>query len=236
MIAVTFALPAESSAFIRSLKDVKRDGTTVRGQLEYQTSNIERPRSEILVLHTGVGGKECENRLRDFLRGTQPELLITSGFCGGTNDELHPGDLIIAENASNPELLEKARAILPAAIVGRIHSADRIIDPAADRYAIGREQQAIVVDMETETIARICAEKSIPALALQVVSDSPVAPLPAPPDVLFDLEKQRTDFFLLLGHIARNPPSAIHLAEFSKQIAVAKAKLADALCAVISAL
>ena len=33
MIVVTFALPAESSAFIRSLKNVKRVGAVVRGEL-----------------------------------------------------------------------------------------------------------------------------------------------------------------------------------------------------------
>jgi hypothetical protein len=68
------------------------------------------------------------------------------------------------------------------------------------------------------------------------VSDSPAAPFPAPPNVLFDLEKQRTAFSLLLSYIARNPASALSLAQFSKQIAWAKAKLADALIAVLGSL
>jgi hypothetical protein len=54
--------------------------------------------------------------------------------------------------------------------------------------------------------------------------------------VLFDLEKQRTAFSLLLSYIARNPASALRLAQFSKQIAWAKAKLADALIAVLGRL
>jgi hypothetical protein len=224
MIVVTFALPAESSAFIGSLRNVRRDGPVVRGDLNYRISNV-------CVLHTGVGAAKCEERLGNFLREEMPQLLIASGFCGGTNDELHPGDLVIADNAS--DLSKKTRAILPGAVVGKIHSANRIIDPAADRYEIGREQGAIAIDMETETIARLCAEKSIPLLALRVVSDSPAAPFPIPPSVLFDLKKQRTNFFLLLSYIARNPPSAIRLARFAKQIARAKWKLAHALCAVI---
>jgi len=107
---------------------------------------------------------------------------------------------------------------------------------AADRYAIGREHGAVAVDMETETVARLCAAKSIPMLALRVVSDSPGAPFPAPPNVLFDIEKQRTDFSRLLGYIARNPASALSLAQFSNQIAHTKTKLADALTAVIAVL
>jgi Phosphorylase superfamily len=193
-------------------------------------ANIERRTSNVCLVHTGVGATKCEERLGNFLRGEKPELLIASGFCGGTRDELHPGDLII-DNAS--ELSNKARAILPSAVVGKIHSADRIIDPVVDRYEIGREHGAIAIDMETETIARLCAERSIPVLALRVISDSPVAPFPIPPSVLFDIEKQRTNFSALLSYIARNPVSAIRLVQFTTKIARAKAKLADALCAVI---
>jgi len=200
MIVVTFALPAESSAFIRSLKNVKRVGAVVRGELKHRTSNI-------CVLHTGVGAAKCEER---------------------------PADLVIADNAS--ELSKKARAILPDAVIGKIHSADRIIDPAVDRYEIGRQHGAIAIDMETETIVRLCAEKAIPVLALRVISDSPAAPFPMPPSVLFDIEKQHTNFFALFAYIMHNPVSAIHLAQFSKQITHAKTKLADALCAVLRAM
>jgi nucleoside phosphorylase len=229
MIVVTFALPAESSVFIRLLKGVKREGALLRGNIEHRTLDL-------CVLHTGVGTKKCAECIGSFLGGNEkPELLIASGFCGGTSDELHPGDVVIAENVSDPTLLTKAQTILAGAKVGKIHSADRIIDPAADRYAIGRDHGAIAVDMETETIARHCAENSIKLLALRVVSDSPGAPFPAPPNVLFDIEKERTDFSRLLGYIARNPTAAIGLAAFSKQIASAKTKLAEALCAIIRA-
>jgi nucleoside phosphorylase len=236
MIAVTFALPAESSAFIRLLKGVRRDGALLRGNIQRPTPNVQGPTLNVCVLHTGVGAAKCAERIGDFLGAEKPDLLIASGFCGGTNDELQPGDLVIAENASTSDLVQKAREKLSGAIVGKIHSTDRIIDPAADRYAIGREHAAIAVDMETETIWRLCAAESIPMLALRVVSDSPAAPFPAPPNVLFDIEKQRTDFSRLLGYIARNPIFAIRLAEFSKQITAAKAKLGDALCAVLRAL
>src|SRR5438045_6849166 len=194
MIVVTFALPAESSAFIRLLRNVTRDGAVARGELKYRTSfraggstkpeaNVEYRTSNVCVLHTGVGAAKCEERLGNFLRNQTPELLIASGFCGGTKDELHPADLVIADNAS--ELSKKARAILPDAVIGKIHSADRIIDPAVDRYEIGRQHGAIAIDMETETIVRLCAEKAIPVLALRVISESPAVTFPMLPRVLF---------------------------------------------------
>ena len=227
MIVVTFALPTESSAFIRLLRNVRRDGAVVRGNVEHRTLDI-------CVVHTGVGATTCEERLGNFLRAETPEFLIASGFCGGATDDLHPGDLVIADNAS--DLSRKARSILPGALVGKIHSSDWIVDPAVDRYEIGREHGAMAIDMETKTIKRLCAARSIPVLALRVISDSPGAPFPAPPNVLFDIEAQRTKFTALLAHLARDPASAVRVAQFSRQITRAKTKLADALCAVIHAL
>jgi hypothetical protein len=87
--------------------------------------------------------------------------------------------------------------------------------------------------METETIARMCAAKSIPMLGLRVVSDSPSRPFPAPPDVLFDVLAQRTNFLRLLGYVSRNPSTVIRLVNFSRQIAMAKTNLAEALGTIV---
>ena len=229
MIAVTFALPAESSAFVRRLRSVKRKRTIVRGRLP------DFP-DEIYVVHTGVGAIECKKRLDVFLKGDQLRVLISSGFCGGASDQVSPGNIVIAENFSEPGLRDKARAVLTAANVGNLFSADEVIDPAEDRYAIGRKHGAIAIDMETETIARICAEEKIPMLALRVVSDSPAAPFPAPPNVLFDVQAQRAKFSKLFAHLAREPSAAMRLAKFSRQINKARENLAEALCAVIPVL
>ena len=112
-----------------------------------------------------------------------------------------------------------------------------MVDPANDRYAIGQKHDAIAIDMETHTIAGMCAAKNIPMLALRVVSDSPAAPFPAPPNVLFDVGAQRTRFSKLFAHFARDPAAAVRLAKFSKQIAVgarqfSKSALRGARCAV----
>jgi nucleoside phosphorylase len=226
MIAVTFALPAESSAFLRKLRSVEREGATMRGSLA--NSSID-----VCIIHTGVGANECQKRLDVFLQNERPQMLISSGFCGGTSDQVSPSDLVIAENFSEPGLRIRARAALSHMAVGKLFSAGEVVDPMSDRYAIGRKHGAIAIDMETETIARICAGENIPLLALRVVSDSPAAPFPAPPNVLFDVKAQRTKFSKLFAHLACDPAAAVRLAKFSKQIKAAREKLAEALCAVI---
>lgn len=212
MIAVTFALTAESSAFTR---------TAIRSGAE-----------EVVVVHTGVGARHCETRLREFLKQQKPRLLIASGFCGATSDDLKPGDIVAAENYSTPALLERVRS-RPLIHQGTLFSSERVIDVVEGRYKIGRAHGAIAIDMETETIAGLASARNIPMLSLRVVSDSPACPFPAPPTVLFDLRHQRTRPGVLLAHLARNPATIWRLAKFSIQVSHARTKLADALCAVI---
>jgi purine-nucleoside phosphorylase len=229
MIAVTFALPAESSAFVRRLRIAKREGAIVGGRLADCST-------EVCVLHTGVGASECRKRLAPFLQNNKPQLLLSSGFCGGTNDDIGPGDLIIGQNFSDVALVRTAETKLKQAKQGKLFSADHVVDPATDRYAIGRDHGAIAIDMESETIAQICAAGNTPMLSLRVVSDSPAAPFPVPPEVLFDVRAQRTKFARLFVHLARQPLAAVRLGRFSKQIAFAREKLAEAISTVIQVL
>src|SRR6516162_5017755 len=86
LIAVTFALPAESSGFLRRLNNKSRSPRngiqTVRGKIDNR---------EVEVLHTGVGERICHQRVAGFLQHQQFDLLISSGFAGALSDELKAG-------------------------------------------------------------------------------------------------------------------------------------------------
>lgn len=98
-IAVTFALPAESSGFLRRLGNksrVDRNGIrTIRGKIDNR---------EVEVMHTGVGEKVCRERLGEFLGDQKFELLISAGFAGSLDDELQVNDLLVAKNFSTVDL------------------------------------------------------------------------------------------------------------------------------------
>ncbi len=102
MIAVTFALPAESSEFLSRLRNksrANRNGTRIiRGNIDDR---------EIHVLHTGVGERVCRQRVGKFLEDQQFDLLISTGFAGALNDQLQIGDLLLAKNFSTIDLNEK---------------------------------------------------------------------------------------------------------------------------------
>lgn len=229
MIAVTFALPAESSEFLRRLGNksrANRNGISiVRGTLNDRT---------IEVLHTGVGEKACRERLRRFLDDQQFRLLISAGFAGSLNHELQVNDLLVAKNFSTVDVKQAQSSFSNVSIhAANLLTAPALIDSSEERKRIARESGASAVDMETEFIARACAAHRIPLLSLRVITDTLGEPFPAPPNVLFDIERQRTDLLKLgtffLAHPTRVPSSV----QFARRIARARKILASALVGIV---
>jgi nucleoside phosphorylase len=232
MIAVTFALRAESSAFLSKIRHkslVDRNGIMVnRGEIN------NRP---IEVLHTGVGEKICRQRLEKFFTDRQFDLLISSGFAGALNDELQVGDLLLARNFSTIELSARRSALsnLPVRLADLLTVAT-LIDSSDERNKIARTSGAAAVDMETEFIARVCAEHAVPLLSLRVITDTPCESFPAPPKLLFDIGQQRTHMLKLARYCLVHPNRVPRLAQFARRIAHARKTLANALVAVVRAL
>ena len=229
MIAVTFALPAESSDFLRHLRNQSRTDRsgirTIRGTIEDRA---------VEVFHTGVGEKVCHQRVAEFLQDQQFDLLISSGFAGALNDKLQIGDLLLAKNFSTVELTEVGSSFsrLP------IHEADlltvrALIDSNDERNKIAHTSGAAAVDMETEFIARACAEHGIPLLSLRVITDTPREPFPAPPNVLFDIEQQQTRFLTVATFFIARPNRVPQLIQFARRIARVRKILASALFDVV---
>lgn len=223
MIAISFALPAESSDLVALLQDKRRVQrgaiTTIRGKIGDRL---------VEIFHTGVGRKSTEAKLGDFFRDEQPSCFIGAGFAGAVRDDLEPGDLILGRNYSDPGLLGKAHEILRARNITLLTSPS-IVDSIEERNEAARGSGADAVDMETEIIARACAGRSIPMLSLRVVSDSPRQPFPAPPRVLFDIASQRTRPAVLIGYLLAHPAALFRLVRFGRRVAKARAKLAGAI-------
>jgi adenosylhomocysteine nucleosidase len=232
VIAVTFALPAESREFLRSLhhkSPADRNGVRIiRGKIDDRS---------IEVHHTGVGEKVCRHRLEKFLKDQRFDCLISAGFAGALTDDLRVGDLLLAKNFSTVDLGERWSSLssLP------IHLADlltvpALIDSRDERNNLARTLGAGAVDMETEFIARVCATKGIPLLSLRVISDTPRERFPAPANILFDLERQQTRTLKLATHVLRRPSRVPRLVRFARRIARARQILGNALVAVVRAL
>ncbi len=215
MIAVTFALPAESSGFLHRLRKkskTNRNGiTAICGEVDG---------GAIEVFHTGVGEKVCRERMAKFLQDRQFDCLISAGFAGALNDRLHVGDLLLAENFSTIELTEARSALSTLSVhAAALLTLPSMVESREERNKIAQTTAAAAADMETKFIARACAEHGTLLLSLRVISDTPNKPLPAPANVLFNIERQRTDLTRFTLHFLKHPgaiPRLIAFAEHEK--------------------
>jgi len=228
MIAVTFALPAESAGFLRCLTNktfIERHGVRViRGRIDHRT---------IEVLHTGVGEKVCAQRVGKFLQDQQFDRLISTGFAGALNDHLQIGDLVLAKNFSTVELSETHASLsgLPSHVANLL-TVSALIDSPEERNKLALTSGALAADMETRFIARACAARGIPLLSLRVISDTPGELFPASADVLFDIERQRIPIPKLVRYFLVHPNRIPQLIRFARRITLARKILTDALVAV----
>jgi len=229
MIAVTFALPAESSEFLKRLENKSRAD---RNGVRITDGNIDD--RDVEVLHTGVGEKVCRQRLGKFLEDQQFDLLISTGFAGALNDELQVGDLLLAKNLSTIDVNERRSSFSSLPIhMANLSTMPALIDSSEARNNLARTSGAAAVDMETEFIARACAAHGVPLLSLRVITDTPREPFPAPPNVLFDNEQQRTHLTALARFFLAHPNRVPRLIQFARRIAHARKTLANALVAIL---
>jgi nucleoside phosphorylase len=225
MIAITFALPAESSEFLRRLGNKSRADRSglsiVRGAIGH---------CSIEVIHTGVGENICGTRIGKVLENQQFDFLISAGFAGSLNDQLQPGDLLVAKNFSTVDLKHAQSSLSNMSMhAANMLTVPALIDSSEERERIARESGASAVDMETEFIARACAAHGIPLLSLRVITDTPTQPFPAPPSILFDTQQQRTRIALLAKFFLIHPNRVPGLVQFARRIARARKTLSNAL-------
>jgi len=208
-IFVTFAMPEESQDFRKAL------GGESRGNLR--------------VAHFGVGPAMAAKRLNTLLSGPKPQLLICAGFAGGLDPKLRTGDLVLAENLSSPEVVERVRAAVAAdatpCIYGSMISRVLPVESSDDKAALFRETGALAVDMESESVAKACWEAGVPLLVVRTISDPAGDSLPVPFADWFDLEGQRPRILGLLKFLALHPSRIAPFAGFVRGLAPARQSL-----------
>lgn len=235
MIAISVALPEESKEFIAHCREVRKSGNPALPLVRARLSV-----SEIAIVHTGMGMARAKKSIESFLQENQPKMLISAGFAGGLSPDLQTGQIVVNENFSSPELLEKMKRFFansevavgndldssaPKIVFGDLKTTENVAETVADKTTLFAKTGALAVDMETLAISETCRAHGLPMLSLRAISDAADVAMPLPQEVWFDAEKQRPRPASLVAHLLSHPGKIAPFVRFVRGVGIARRAL-----------
>jgi adenosylhomocysteine nucleosidase len=235
---VVFALRRESMYFRRAHPVHKRfPGAPCLAQIRLPSGD-ESLRS-VVMLETGVGADAMETALRWCLSGPRfgdvpyrPRFVLSVGFSGALQPEQRVGDLVSArevvdtEGNTWPTFCPKALADRNVP-VGRVLTMPELVGDPHEKERLGRQYQAVAVDMESAIAARLCAEHQVPFACLRVISDDWETTLS--PHLIDLLRQGRVSIPRLAARVLRHPTLIGELWRLASQTRLAARQLLEPL-------
>jgi adenosylhomocysteine nucleosidase len=220
---------------------------------------VAADKSGISILLTGIGRKNAERSVREFLAGNSPNLVLTCGFAGGLNPDLKLGDVVfeifppssrgdeaqikIGNQSEPPSAFAPLRRdahvggyeklIAAGAKPAKIFCADRIATTAAEKKKLRAETGADAVEMESGALHAVCRERGIPCITVRVVSDTAGEDLPLDFNQLSKPD-QNLDYGKLAWAIVKSPGKIGALLQLQKKTRFAAERLASVLEKIVS--
>ena len=130
----------------------------------------------------------------------RPRLMVSAGFAGSLDPRVQRQDLIVATSLTRPPSPSGRGAggeggeiaLDPAALVpwldevrnlhrGRLLTFDRVVRLREEKQQLGRQHDALAVDMETFAVAEVCRQRAVDFFAVRAISDAVDDELP--PDI-----------------------------------------------------
>jgi adenosylhomocysteine nucleosidase len=194
------------------------------------------PGQTVLMLETGLGAAAMEAALLWCLRPPRlgdvpyrPRFVLSAGFSGALQPEQRVGDLILATEIVDEYGGHWRTDDLPGMRLeadvwrGRLLTVTRLVADPVEKRRLGREHEALAVDMETATVARLCRQHDVPFACLRVISDDWSTPLS--PHLVELLEGGRVSMPRLIGAILRHPRIVLEMSRLAAQTRTAARRL-----------
>jgi nucleoside phosphorylase len=159
-ILVTFALRQEGVSFERRLAQRVAQSGSILGRLDS---------TEVAVYWLGTGVRD-KDQFKKTLTELRSELVINSGFAGSIRTLLEPGDFVLAENFSSPELLKRLEKDRVFEARGEFVCVGAVADSAA-KMRFNSEGNFLALDMESARVAAVCRTLCVPFVSARMISD-----------------------------------------------------------------
>ena len=121
------------------------------------------------VCWLGAGLRDVD-LFKSILSGQRPELVINSGFAGAVRTLLEPGDFVLADNFSSPDLLKRLEAKPLFEARGKFLCVDTVAD-SATKTQINSAGDVFAVDMESARVDAVCRNLAVPLITARMISD-----------------------------------------------------------------
>jgi nucleoside phosphorylase len=197
----------------------------------------------VLLLETGIGTARTAAALQWLLNqpsfGTQSvhsQYVLSAGFSGALEPSLHVGHVVLAT-----EVLEQQgnrwSVTWPADISeislprGRLLTVAHLVGNPEDKRQLGHEYDALAVDMETATVARLCSQYGVPFGCVRAISDEVHTALS--PRLVSLLSGGRVSALRVLAAIFASPRLVGELWVLARHTRRASQQLAKALASIL---
>jgi nucleoside phosphorylase len=161
--------------------------------------------------------------------------LMSFGIAGALAPHLRPGDVVIstevvsdgnrwtAEPGFQTRAASLAREI--SAFDGAVFGANAILATEEEKSRAWRDTGALVVDLESDVVARIASQAGIPFLVARTIADTACRELP--PAALIPLSEAGTpNLARVLGSVLRRPQQLATLIRLARETRMALSALA----------
>ena len=194
-----------------------------------------------LLLETGVGAAAMETALRWCLSGPLfGRCRIGRVSCYWPGFPERSGGAALGDLVAATEIVDDQGQCWPAIplkewaefdlAAGRLLTMPELIADPREKQRLGRQYEALAVDMESTVAARLCFQNKVPFACLRVISDDCQTPLS--PHLLDLLRQGRVSLLHLAASVLRHPKLIGELRRLASQTRQAARRLLGPLSAV----
>jgi adenosylhomocysteine nucleosidase len=181
----------------------------------------------VLVAQIGMGQVLAEESARAIFQYFRPRAVVLAGYGGALSPHLKVGQVLLSTNFSSEEVLPFLRLLSGFDFAGFCTS-DELADTKEKRDEYAQSSRSQVVDMETSPVADIVRARSVPFIALRVITDDYQQVLPAGALAAgFDVRKGRATPFRLFGYLAMHPGEIARFKKFVSGLSPARRVLTN---------
>lgn len=199
MIGIIGAVVEEAEAIKKEIKEIKEIKETVISGISFFTGKFND--RDVVFVQSGIGKVNAAITATLLIEKFKVSEVIFSGVAGSLDERLKVGDVVIGRDIvqhdvdatafgykmgqipqmkewafeSDKELVEKAGNVNDfdhRIFFGRILTGDQFVSKKDVKIRLGKDFEALCVDMESGAVAQVCTRLGVKFLIIRSISDS----------------------------------------------------------------